>query len=114
MATLIYIYFSLIAFDVARNNNNYVIIIIHSPILLYIFVCMWYTYHLAGVVCMMKGISFWVVLLLPIATSALDSCPREIVQCSYAADRMQAVDDVRESLVHVVTNIFGTTIDGNR
>lgn len=62
----------------------------------------------------MKGIGFWVVLLLPTAiSSALSSCPREIVSCSYSADRMEASDEVRESIVHVFSNVFGTTIDSS-
>ena len=56
---------------------------------------------------------FWVVLLLPTAITALSSCPREIVSCSYAADRMEASNDVRESIVHVFSNVFGTTIDSS-
>ena len=61
----------------------------------------------------MKEIGFWVVLLLPAAISALNGCPREIESCSYTADRMEASNEVRESIVHVFSNVFGTTIDSN-
>ena len=65
-----------------------------------------------GVVCMcnMKEIGFWVVLLLPAAISALNGCPREIESCSYSADRMEASNEVRESIVHVFSNVFGTSV----
>ena len=80
------------------------------------------TYHvtifimiqLIGGVCVadMKGIiGIWAFLLFITAVSALSSCPREIVSCSYTADRMEASDEVRESIVHVFSNVFGTTIE---
>ena len=58
-------------------------------------------------------IGFLIVLLLPAAILALNSCPREIESCSYTADRMEASNEVRESIVHVFSNVFGTTIDGD-
>ena len=61
----------------------------------------------------MKVISYWMVLLLPTAIMALNSCPKEIEQCSYAADRMEATGEVTESLVYVFSNIFGTTINSS-
>jgi len=62
----------------------------------------------------MGAISFWlVVLLLPAAILALNVCPKEIEQCNYAADRMQANDDVRESLAHVFSNIFNTPVNSS-
>ena len=61
----------------------------------------------------MKIIGYWMVLLLPTAIMALNSCPREIEQCSYSADRMEAAGEVTESLVYVFSNIFGTTINSS-
>ena len=58
-------------------------------------------------------IGFFIVLLLPAAILALNSCPREIESCSYAADRMEASNEVRQSIVYVFSNVFGITIDGD-
>ena len=57
--------------------------------------------------------SFWLVLLLPMAISASYSCPREIESCNYSSDRTQSGNEVRESIVHVFSNIFGTNINSN-
>ena len=39
----------------------------------------------------MKIIGYWMVLLLSAAILALNNCPKEIEQCSYSADRMEAL-----------------------
>ena len=50
------------------------------------------------------------LVISTIVTATLDSCPIEIEQCGYATDRMEANDNVRQSVVNVFSNIFNTTI----
>ena len=61
----------------------------------------------------MKKIGFWIVLLLPVAISASHSCPRAIESCDYNTDRTLAGNEVRESIVYVISNVFGANIDSS-